>query len=600
MNSLFELNQYSTRTVVAVTDDRLATVIFDRPDTVDATDQILDIASQTINLSPGLEIEEIVNYATADVRYEIYIKEAVEWVSGSSTIAWTSLPNNVTLTTNGTDTYTLSGLRDKTDWDAVKNFTWNLPASYENGKLWYLIVKVIWYDEANDEDTYRAWLVFDPDFYTVAQFKSSSSLTVTGRKLFRPSLQFTTTAGFFCAEGLAKQARAQLNAVFDLNVDASVTQLATLNSSASMTTVGSKIVSSAVAGLNASASVSVSGTVFQVITNITDRVYVANNKNNVFSSNVPQITDPVDTTYTVSITSPFGEFGTSSDLTTSSSTLTYTGSKSSVNTWLSSVVFYPNKDYTGNTTYSVTVTRTGLSVTRTANLSYASTGTITPELFVFNTSGSDSLGDFATYTWSPIVEYRKYAVMDYLIVGAGEDGVGYGVGNFATGRGGRGGQVISGTGVTISNSSYTVNVGASGEGTGSKSSSFNGQTATLTSYSNGATATVSSTEAYGGGAGAGANGSDGSITGTGPYTVNGGNGGAGVSSNITGTTYFYGPGGGGGFSASSGDTATRGTNATGYPTLRYGGGGQGQSFKSPSTYGGGEPGRSGVVIIKVR
>ena len=110
MNSLFELNQYSTRTVLTVSDQRPATVIFDRPETVDPTDQVLDINSQTVNVAPGLEIEEIVNYSTADVRYEIFINESVAWVSGSSSIAWTTLPDHVSLTTNGTDTYTLLSL----------------------------------------------------------------------------------------------------------------------------------------------------------------------------------------------------------------------------------------------------------------------------------------------------------------------------------------------------------------------------------------------------------------------------------------------------------------------------------------------------------
>lgn len=494
MNSLFELNQYSTRTAITVTDERPATVIFDRPETVDPNDQILDITSQTVNVAPGLEIEEIVNYSTANVRYEIYINEAIQWVPFSSSITWNTLPNHVTRTVSG-NTYTLTGLRDKNDWDTVKNFIWNLPTGYQVGALWYLIVKVIWYDQAEAQEKYRGWLVFDPDFYTVAEFKVSSSLTAEAKKLFRPALAFNSSASWFCAEGVAKQGRAQLNTAFTASAEGDITYLASLNFSASLTASFGKIFSTAVstqpitasfstkityltnayATLNSSAATSGVANIIEPISNITTRLFKKNIANNIFSISPPQITDPSNTgTWTFTITSADGEFGSSNDNTQAFTTLSYTGTKAQVNSWLSTVLFYPNYNFTSNSSYTITLSKSGsYSVSRTAVLNYNGTQTLPNYSYTFTSSG----------TWTPVVVEEKYNyTANVFMIGGGGGGSAGGGGaggstyltelpingaeSITVGTGGAPGAVTTANGANGTNSSafgYTVNGGEGGK-----------------------------------------------------------------------------------------------------------------------------------------
>jgi hypothetical protein len=331
-------------------------------------------------------------------------------------------------------------------------------------------------------------------------------------------------------------------------------------------------------------------------TNAQNLIFTAFGEQAPFIEEIPGSTS----TYEVTLTSAEGEWGTTADIYTSAASITFTGSRTQVNTWFETVTWYPVKNNTGTVSATYTQKKDGvLQVTKNFNLEYAANGSITPQLYTFE----------STATWTPTVVERKYAVMDYLIVGAGEDGGGFlrpSGGGFGFGRGGRGGRVISATGVSIPNSSYSVVVGSPVVyDTAGGNSSFNSQTAEgayTGGFANGTDATVAGRDAFGGGSGAGGAGENGSVTGTGPYTVEGGDGGIGVASSISGTSRLYAPGGGGGFSSTTSDTNSRGTNGTGFPTLRYGSGGQGRSLAngSPQEAGGGEIGGPGVVFVKTR
>ena len=607
MNSLQQLNGYG-QTSITITDDRFATVIFDRMPPLQARDKEQKILTTTVAVTPTIEITDIINYSTANVRYRVQISSKNNLLTSTS-LAWPTLPGYMSVGTVGL-VYTVTGFRSASDWTTARAFTWTLPADFATAypKFW-LDVKIIYFDEELGVDVEKDWAFYDLKFYEVADLQTAATVTAIPTHYKSTVCNLQSAFRLFGAAGLPKQLiPTNLPVTASISVNGDVTQRAALSAAFTLTAVAGEITRAAFARTAVFTQVS-NNAVYKAINLMNNRSYTSNAKNVIFTGfgeQAPYIEEPPGTnaTYEVTLTSAQGEWGTTADDYTAASSITFTGTVAQVNTWFETVTWYPVKDITG--TISATYTQkknTVLQVTKNFNLEYAAAGTITDQLYTFETNTpNSSLGSFTTYTWTPTLVERKYAVMDYLIVGGGEDGVGY-VNPFSTGRGGRGGQVVTGTGVAIPNASYTVNVGSSGAGSGSRDSSFNGQTA-VTAYAggfaNGTDASLGGRDAYGGGSGAGGAGQNGTITGTGPYTVSGGDGGAGVANSITGTSRLYSPGGGGGFSATSSDTASRGTNGTGFPTTRYGGGGQGRSLTSPSTYGGGEPGRSGVVFVKTR
>lgn len=239
---------------------------------------------------------------------------------------------------------------------------------------------------------------------------------------------------------------------------------------------------------------------------------------------------------------------------------------------------------------------------------------------------------------------------DYLVIGGGggsggEAGAGGGAGGYLTSVGTQGGGVSAGSPLSLAATSYTVTVGAGGAGgysTGGSGGGIGGTgsnsvLSTITALGGGggsgyadAGAGVSINGNPGGSGGGGGNGGSGSVGlggaasaptqgyagGTGAYTFpngrgmgggggagsvgangvtatgTGGNGGAGITSSISGTSVARAGGGGGaGQSVQGTGTAGGGTNSAG--TVNTGGGGS-----DNYTFNGGNPGGSGIVIIR--
>ena len=600
MNSLFDLNNFG-QTSVTITDARFATVLFDRMTPLQPLDQEQTITSQTVSIEPGIEILDIINYSTANVRYIVEIKSNNVYPLTGSTLTWPTLPAHLTLSNVG-DVYTITGFRTASDWTAARAFTWNLPAEYTIKPKWWLESKIVYFEEELDEDVIKDWASYDLKYYEVAALSATASVDVVykRRRIFEADL--TSSFSMLTDEGLEKQGRASINAEFALNASAldvglSATFTQTANNSRLRNFEFAK---------SAAFTQITNNSVFKAINNMGNRSYTSNARNIIFNSfgqPAPYIEEaPGDSgTYQVELTSTSGEWSTTADDYTGSSSLSFTGTKDEVNAWFLTVTWYPTKNFTSNVAVTYTQYKDGsLQITKNFAFEHAANGTITPTTTIYNTSSNALLGDYATYTWTPTLAQKKYAVMDYLIVGSGEAGQG---GSFGSGRGGRAGQFIEVSGATISNTSYTIAVGASTDGSGSGDSFFNGQTAVRGysgGYGNGTDANNGSVIAYGGGSGSSSAGAGGIISGSSPFTATGGNGGQGTLSSIDGTSRYYASGGGGGFSVGSSDTGIRGKNGENGTTFYYGYGGQGRSYKSPSTYGGDSPGRSGVVIIKVR
>ena len=120
-----------------------------------------------------------------------------------------------------------------------------MPSNYDISPLWYLTVKVIYFDEELGQDQERTWLAFDPDFYTVAQLNGSSALACEARRLKLFNVQMNPQFTIIADEGLNQQGRAQLNVQASMNVVGEKTILenfsATLSSSFTQTAVSGRI-----------------------------------------------------------------------------------------------------------------------------------------------------------------------------------------------------------------------------------------------------------------------------------------------------------------------------------------------------------------------
>jgi surface protein len=192
MKSLTYLNTRG-QTSVSVTDNRPAGVIFNRVVPYQAVDQTNTISSTSPTINPGIEIVEIINGATANVRYRVEIVRGTASPLPTSSITFASLPTGVTQSIAGT-VYTLSGIDSLSDWNTIKSFTWNLPADYASYPLWYLKVSVIYYDGATAADKTKSWLVYDDRFYYVAQLSTTATSTASVLKVKVASAAITEDA----------------------------------------------------------------------------------------------------------------------------------------------------------------------------------------------------------------------------------------------------------------------------------------------------------------------------------------------------------------------------------------------------------------------
>ena len=201
--------------------------------------------------------------------------------------------------------------------------------------------------------------------------------------------------------------------------------------------------------LYSEATVSTTARYLATLYNFTNKTYIANYQNYLFTSSVVRDHD-VGANYTLTFSSPNGKFGT---ILGSVTNYSITGTLSEINTILPNVVFWPTKNYTGSTNYTVSLSRDGISMQSTHKLLTRSS-TYTGEIHTFTSSTS----------WTPSPADIEYgAVMDYLVVGAGgHGGISVTAGTYpelGTG-GGAAGEVNYVAGVNIENKSYAVEVGA--------------------------------------------------------------------------------------------------------------------------------------------
>jgi hypothetical protein len=112
MNSLNDLNNYTE--TVEFTDTRPPAVFFDRTVPSPQTQNFLE--GQSFTAAVGINIIEIINYDVAQVSYTVNVSA----VAGA-TVSWTSIPSGLIVTNPSSGVYTISGIRDATDWLAVRS-----------------------------------------------------------------------------------------------------------------------------------------------------------------------------------------------------------------------------------------------------------------------------------------------------------------------------------------------------------------------------------------------------------------------------------------------------------------------------------------------
>ena len=214
MNSLSELNSWS-QTVLELTDNRPAKVVFDRVAPLLPKNQTDQIVSTTISIVPGIEITEIINYATANVRFRVSIITGGSPALTGSTVNFDTLPSGLSLS-QVSSVYTISGISTVAHWNAIKYFTWNLPANYASCPLWYLDVAILYYDGATSQERVVDWEVYDPDNYYIAKLESSASVSaiIGVNKPFASAI--TSQATLFCPGSKMQLASAALSTAINV------------------------------------------------------------------------------------------------------------------------------------------------------------------------------------------------------------------------------------------------------------------------------------------------------------------------------------------------------------------------------------------------
>jgi len=181
MNSLSELNVIGT-SVIDVNDTRPATVIFDKDLRYTSLDIQVTYYTNIQNVTAPINIVEIINYSTANVRYRVsVITGGSNPVTGTS-VTFPTLPAELTLT-QVDDVYTISGITSSEDWDIIKDFTWTLPAEYTTASLLFLVLEIIYFDQESNQDIIVDWQYFDDNYYYISSMKSIFNITATPNKI---------------------------------------------------------------------------------------------------------------------------------------------------------------------------------------------------------------------------------------------------------------------------------------------------------------------------------------------------------------------------------------------------------------------------------
>jgi hypothetical protein len=253
MNSLEELNTHGSQSLT-VTDNRPATVVFNRTSGVN---QIIEITGTSISCTPGIEVLQVVNYATSLPK--LIVKIIHSPVTFTSSVSWGTLPSYMTVTESPSQTYTITGMRSEADWALIRSFTWTIPAGYATVPNFYLECKVEYYDASLGATTFKTWNTFDSRFYKIADISSAFTLTANNTKLKKAAAAMTSS---FRLVGVNGEVISNMESNFTLAANATKFKRVTaaLTCNASVVAAFSNVVYRESFALSSTTSISASGT----------------------------------------------------------------------------------------------------------------------------------------------------------------------------------------------------------------------------------------------------------------------------------------------------------------------------------------------------
>ena len=258
MKSLSQLNAFAAQNL-ELTDFRPAKVVFDR---TLSEDKRITISSTSVTVPNGIDIVEIVNYSTANVRYVVTIKNSTINPITSS-LNFGTLPSGVSVVESPTGTYTVSGIKKISDWNTIKNPVWTLPSGYASFPLFYLEARVIYFDEEADDDFNQTCDIFDPRFYPLTFAITESIVVANARKTVSARATLAVTGSILSLDQNLVRTGANLTATSTVffetfpikGYSASIssqatTSIATLNSRTRRTAASLPVISSFSGSLN--------------------------------------------------------------------------------------------------------------------------------------------------------------------------------------------------------------------------------------------------------------------------------------------------------------------------------------------------------------
>jgi hypothetical protein len=121
MNSIQDLNLFAN--LVEFSDPRVTNVLFNRGTAENGTQTTLE--GQAVEAYYGIDIVEIRNYQSVNLSYTVNISNLV-----GGTLTFDSLPEHMTLDNPDTGIYVVTGFQSVFDWERVRSPSINLPVDY--------------------------------------------------------------------------------------------------------------------------------------------------------------------------------------------------------------------------------------------------------------------------------------------------------------------------------------------------------------------------------------------------------------------------------------------------------------------------------------
>jgi len=192
MNSFAELNAVGA-SVIEVDDTRDATVIFDKDPLTSTLETVVNYTGLTNTFEPSINIEEIRNYSTANVRVRITVITGGTNPRPGSSLNFGTLPNYMALA-QVDNVYTIAGLRNSLDWDIIKNFIWTFPANYATASLLYIKAEILYFDQTANSEKIVDWIYYDLDhFFISGASQGIFSITSSVQRIRSVSVSMNST-----------------------------------------------------------------------------------------------------------------------------------------------------------------------------------------------------------------------------------------------------------------------------------------------------------------------------------------------------------------------------------------------------------------------